>query len=347
MNETFNIGKLQFDSPTVMAPMAGVTDSAFRKMVKKRGCALVCSEMISANGLCHGSEKTFRMMEHKDGEKPLSIQIFGAKPANMARAARMAEQSGADIIDINCGCAVKKVVKTGAGAALMKNRGASESVIRAVCEAVKIPVTVKMRSGWEPSGEDALLLARIAQDCGADAVTVHPRTAKQRFSGKADKRVIADIKQALSIPVIGNGDIRTAGEALEMMNQTGCDAVMIGRAAVGDPWIFSRIRALLSGTEFTEPDLEMRFSEIKGYVSDMVSFYGETHACRIMRSRLGWLLKGLPQASRWREALTGISTKTDAYTILDDYQNQLSEPNLSDFQVRRTTDSTKPITKSA
>lgn len=340
MNKTFRIGKLQFDSRAVMAPMAGVTDSAFRKMVRQRGCALVFSEMISANGLCHGSEKTIRMMEHTAGEKPLSIQIFGAKPANMARAAQMAEQAGADMIDINCGCAVKKVVKTGAGAALMKDRRTSESVLSAVCSAVRIPVTVKMRSGWEPSGEDALLLARISQDCGADAVTVHPRTAKQKFSGKADRHVIADIKHALSIPVIGNGDIRTAGDAMEMMNQTGCDAVMIGRAALGDPWIFSRIRALRAGTKFAEPDLEMRFSAIKGYVSDMVAFYGESHACRIMRSRLGWLLKGLPLASMRREALTGIARAADAYAILEDYQDQL-------FEFFRTTDSTKPITKSA
>ncbi|MFP4158652.1 MAG: tRNA dihydrouridine synthase DusB [Desulfobacterales bacterium] len=340
MNKTFSIGDISPDNPTVMAPMAGVTDAAFRKMVKQRGCGLVCSEMISANGLCHGSEKTIQMMNHHPGEKPFSLQIFGSKPENMATAARMARQAGADIIDINCGCAVKKIVKTGAGAALMKNMKKAAQVISAVRGAVDIPVTVKMRSGWNPSGEDAVALARTAQECGADAVCVHPRTAGQRFSGSADWRIIAEVKKAVFITVIGNGDIRSAEDALLMMSQTGCDAVMIGRAALGDPWIFQRIRAMLSGTGFEEPDLEMRFSAIRQYVSDMIECYGETHGCRIMRSRLGWLLKGLPQASRWRESITGITGAGDAYAILDAYQDQLSG-------LLQTTDSRNPMTKSA
>lgn len=340
MHDAFNIGELRLDRPTVMAPMAGITDTAFRKMVKQRDCGLVCSEMISANGLCHGSEKTIQMMSHGRAEKPFSVQIFGAKPENMAKAARMAQQAGADIIDINCGCAVKKIVKTGAGAALMKDLKAAETILRAVRGAVDIPVTVKMRSGWNSSGRDALALAGIAQECGADAVIVHPRTAGQKFSGKADWRIISEVKQVLSIPVIGNGDIRTPADALQMILKTGCDAVMVGRAALGDPWIFSRIRAMLSGADFAEPGLEMRFSAIKGYVSDMVACYGETHACRIMRSRLGWLLKGLPEASRWREAVTGIAAAADAYAILDDYRDQ-----LLDFFI--TADYTNMMTKSA
>ncbi|MCF8094324.1 MAG: tRNA dihydrouridine synthase DusB, partial [Desulfobacteraceae bacterium] len=303
-----------------------------RKMIKQRGCGLVCSEMISANGLCHGSEKTIQMMGHAHSEKPFSLQISGAKPKNMATAALMAKQAGADIIDINCGCAVKKVVKTGAGAALMKEIKAAEKIFKAVRQAVDIPVTVKMRSGWDPSGEDALAIAKVAQECGIDAVTIHPRTVRQKFSGKAKWSIIAEVKQALSIPVIGNGDIRTPEDALEMMRQTGCDAVMIGKAALGDPWIFSGIRAGLAGACIEAPDLAMRFSAIKGYVSDMIACYGETHACRIMRSRLGWLLKGLPEASRWREAITGIATAADAYTILEDYLFRLQAENKSEIR---------------
>lgn len=332
MYKDLKIGGLRLENPTVMAPMAGVTDTAFRKMVRYRGCGLVCSEMVSANGLCHGSEKTVRMMEHAHTEKPFSIQIFGAKPKNMAIAARMAEQAGADIIDINCGCSVKKIIKTGAGAALMKNVKTAAEIFCAVRRAVEIPVTIKIRSGWDPSGEDALAIARAAQDCGINAVTVHPRTVRQKFSGRAQWRIITEVKQALSIPVIGNGDIRSPEDAVKMMRQTGCDAVMIGRAALGDPWIFSRILAMLSGVCFAEATLAMRFAAIKEYVSDMIGCYGEVHACRIMRSRLGWLLKGMPEASRWREAITGIATASDAYKILEDYLCKLHAENKSEIR---------------
>lgn len=340
INHNFHIGPLQIAHPTVMAPMASITDGPFRRMIKKRGCGLVCSEMISASGLYHDSGKTFDMLRHAETEKPFSVQIFGAKPDVMARAAQIAQQAGADVIDINFGCAVKKIVKTGAGAGLMRDRQHAEALIRAVRKAVDIPLTIKIRSGWDTSGEDAVDIAKTAQACGVDAVAVHPRTAGQKFSGKADWRIIAAVVRALSIPVIGNGDIRQPGDALQMMRETGCDAVMIGRAAIGNPWIFSQVHALIANRPFVEPDLEMRFSVIKEYVADMIACYGQTHACRIMRSRLGWLLKGLPEASRYREAITGITTPADVHAILADYQERLSG-------LFRTTDSTNPITKSA
>lgn len=319
----FHIGALRLCPPTVMAPMAGVTDTPFRSLVKQTGCGLVCSEMISANGLCQGTQKTLDMLKHRESEKPLSLQIFGAKPQNMARAAKIARQAGADIIDINFGCSVKKIIKTGAGVALMKDRQRARDVIAAVRDAVPVPVTIKIRSGWDASGLDALELAEMAQDLGVDAVVVHPRTARQKFSGTADWGVIAAVKRALSIPVIGNGDIWRPQDALEMLGRTGCDAVMIGRAAVGNPWIFSQVRDLMAGRPIAEPDLETRFSAIRGYVADMVACYGETHGCRIMRSRLGWLLKGLPEAGRFRRAVTGISTPADAGALLRDYQQRL------------------------
>jgi tRNA-dihydrouridine synthase B len=336
----FVISTARISPPTVMAPMAGITDAPFRRMVKQNHCGLVCSEMISASGLYQNSGKTVQMMDHGVAEKPISVQIFGAKPHLMAYAASMAEQAGADILDINFGCSVKKVVKTGAGAALMKDVKAARTVIAAVRSAVTIPLTIKIRSGWDPSGREALALAQSAQDLGVDAVCVHPRTAPQGFSGSADWSVISGIKQRLSIPVIGNGDIRSAADALEMMAQTGCDGVMIGRAAMANPWIFEQIRAMLAGRPAAEADLGMRFAAMRTYAAQMCACYGEAHACRLMRSRLGWLLKGLARASAFRQAVTRVSTMDEVSGLLADYELLLS----GDL---RSTDSTNPTIKSA
>jgi len=340
-NPLFAIGDIVISSPTVMAPMAGITDAPFRRMIRQTGCALVCTEMLSANALYQNSGKTLQMMDHTADEKPVSVQIFGAKPHMMAKAASMVEQAGADIVDINFGCSVKKVMKTGAGAALMKDLSAAGAVIAAVRQAVSVPVTIKIRTGWDDSGKDALALSQMAQDLGVDAVCVHPRTVQQRFSGTADWTVIGRVKDRVSIPVIGNGDIRHAADALEMMGQTGCDAVMVGRAAMGNPWIFEQIRALLQGRPAPEPDLEMRFCAMRNYANLMCGVYGEVHACRLMRSRLGWLLKGLPQASAFRQAVTQVSALDEVCTLLDKYQRLLSE----DF--RSTRASTNSMIKSA
>jgi tRNA-dihydrouridine synthase B len=203
------IGNVALLYPTILAPLAGITNLAFRRMVKALGCGLVCTEMISAKGLIYRSEQTQQMLASVAGEKPLSVQLFGADPDAMAEAAAMVEAAGADIIDINCGCAVKKVMKNGAGAALMKHPETVEQIIARMRRAVNIPLTIKMRSGWDGSGEQSDRLAGIAEANGCDAVTIHPRTVRQRFSGSADWSVIAAIKQKLSIPVIGNGDIRS------------------------------------------------------------------------------------------------------------------------------------------
>ncbi len=300
------------DSMTVLAPLAGISNLPFRMLAKEGGCDLVCSEMISAKGLVFQARKTLQYLDSTPEEKPLSVQIFGAEPDSMAEAAKIAEASAADILDINFGCSVKKVVKTGAGAALMKNPGLARSVLKAVRNAISIPMTIKIRTGWDTSGEQALTIARIAEECGADAIAVHPRTALQGFRGNADWAVIARVKETVSLPVIGNGDILDAADALRMRRETGCDAVMIGRAAVSNPWIFSQIKAMFKGESVKEPDMDMQFGIMLSYLRNSVKYLGEKTACFMLRSRLGWLSKGIPHSTRFREAIRQISSEAEA-----------------------------------
>ncbi|MGE0083872.1 MAG: tRNA dihydrouridine synthase DusB [Desulfococcaceae bacterium] len=300
------------DNVTVLAPLAGISNLPFRMLAKEGGCDLVCSEMISAKGMVFQARKTLQYLDSVAGEKPFSVQIFGAEPDSMAEAAKIAEASGADILDINFGCSVKKVVKTGAGAALMKNPVLARAVLTAVRKAISIPLTIKIRSGWDPSGEQALNIARIAEDCGADAIAVHPRTALQGFRGNADWSVIARVKESVSLPVIGNGDIMDAADALRMKKDTGCDAVMIGRAAVSNPRIFSQVKALCKGETVKDMDMDMQFDMMLRYLRNSVKYLGEKTACFMLRSRLGWLSKGIPHSTRFREAIRQISSEAEA-----------------------------------
>lgn len=318
-----NIGNLKLNNITVLAPLAGIANLPFRLIVKKAGCGLVCSEMISANALAYGSLKTKNMLRSCVDEKPLSVQIFGADPAIMADAAVMVEESGADILDINFGCSVKKILKSGAGAALMKEPEKTKAILTKIRATIKIPLTIKLRSGWDHSGEDAFKIAKIAVDCGVDAIAFHPRTAAQGFSGKSDWSLIATMKQRVFIPIIGNGDINEPKDAIDMLNQTGCDAVMVGRAAIGNPWIFQQIQALLNGEYISSIDLEKRFETMKTYLEASVKYFGELHACRMMRSRLSWFVKGLPNSSRFRVSITRIKTQAETEQLIDDYMNWL------------------------
>ncbi|MDD2318331.1 MAG: tRNA dihydrouridine synthase DusB [Desulfobacterales bacterium] len=323
MKPLLKIGPLVIDPPTVMAPMAGITDLPFRLLAKASGCGLVCSEMISANGLVYGSEKTRQLLISCPGEKPLSVQIFGADPAIMAEAAAMVQDSGADILDINFGCSVKKVLKSGAGSALMKTPEKAEAILRSVRKSVSIPLTIKIRTGWNPSGDEAMRIAQIAQDCGVDAVAIHPRTATQGFSGKAFHSLIGALKERLRIPVIGNGDIQNARDAVDMMEQTGCDGVMIGRGAIGNPWIFEQVRRRLNAEPRFEADMELRFQTMLDYLGMSVKYFGESRACRMMRSRLSWFVKGLPGSSRFRQAISRISSRDQAMEFIDCYRKML------------------------
>jgi nifR3 family TIM-barrel protein len=281
--------------------------------------------MISANGLVYRSRKTVQLMDSSPREKPLSVQLFGAKPEIMAEGAKIIEISGADILDINFGCSVKKVVKTGAGVGLMRTPDLASRVITAVRKAVRIPVTIKIRSGWDPSGEQALEIAMIAEACGADAISIHPRTATQGFGGSADWSLITKIKMQASIPVIGNGDVTCAEDAVRMLETTGCDGVMVGRAAIGNPSIFSLILARINGEPEPSLDYRHRFEIMKRYVDDSIQYIGEAHACRMMRSRLGWFVKGFPHAAAFRESIKHISSREDAFGLIEEYEEQLRQ----------------------
>lgn len=314
-----NIGPIHIEPATVLAPLAGITNLPLRLLAKEAGCGLVCSEMVSSHGLVYGSDKTMSLLKSTPAEKPLSVQLFGSDWAVMAEAAQRVALAGADIVDINFGCSVKKILKSGSGAALMRDPAKAETLLKAVREAITIPLTIKIRSGWDASGQQALDLARIAEACGVDAVAVHPRTARQGFGGHADWPLITRIKQATRIPIIGNGDITTAQEAIKMQHLTGCDAMMVGRAAIGNPAIFTQIKDLLAGHPAREIDLPARIAMMQRYLKASVGYLGEKKACYMMRSRLGWFAKGLPQAGRFRHAICHIESEAAANALIADY----------------------------
>jgi len=317
------IGPITLSSPTVFAPLAGITNLPMRLLAKEAGCGLVCSEMISAVALVHGTGKTRQMLDSAPQERPLSMQLFGADPAILAKAGRLVQTAGADILDINFGCSVRKILKSGCGSALMRDLPSARALLEAVRAAVDIPLTIKIRTGWDASGNQALELSHIAQDCGVDAIAVHPRTARQGFSGNADWNLIARVKSQSHIPVIGNGDINSADDALRMFKETGCDAVMIGRGAIGNPFIFHHIDELLAGRPLQAVEAIQRFDIMRRYLRASVQYLGEKRACPMMRSRLGWFSKGLPQASRFRHAIRHVSSESEALALIEAFEQQL------------------------
>jgi tRNA-dihydrouridine synthase B len=303
----------------VLAPLAGITNLPMRLLAKRAGCGLVCSEMISSNGLVYGSKKTVQLLDSAAEEKPLSVQIFGSNPQMMADAARLVQDSGADIVDINMGCSVRKILKSNSGSALMKDPPLVKRVLDAVRRAVTIPLTIKIRSGWEPSGRQAVEISQLAEACGVDAVAVHPRTATQGFRGKADWTIIAAVKKAVSIPVIGNGDITAPADALQMLSETGCDGVMVGRAAIGNPMIFGQILSAAQGRPVPALDERQRFAMMIDYLADSVRYLGESTACLMMRSRLCWFVKGMRNAGQFRNSIRFIGSQQEAESLIRAY----------------------------
>jgi tRNA-dihydrouridine synthase B len=317
------IDSIQIENSVILAPLAGITNLPHRLLAKAAGASLVCSEMVSANGLIRASQKTLRLLDTHVDEKPLSVQMFGHDPSVMAEAACIIESLGADIVDINFGCSVKKVVKTGAGVALMKNPGHAETLLNTVRKAIRVPLTIKIRSGWDISGKQAIEIAKIAEFQGVDAIAVHPRTASQGFRGLSDWSLITRIKQSVSIPVIGNGDINTWKDAIRMTQETGCDAVMIGRAAIGNPFLLTQTALALKGETPPENNPDRQLGIIRKYLRNAVEYLGEKHAMYTMRSRLGWFVKGLPHNCRFRESIKQLTTESEALDLINAYHKDM------------------------
>lgn len=316
----WSIGRVRLANRVVLAPMAGITDKAFRLIVSDFGCGLICTEMISATALSYHSSRTKTMLDLTGEPGPTSVQIFGSEPGVMADAARLAAAEGAALIDINMGCPAPKVVKNNEGCALMRDLTLAGEIIRAVVAASPAPVTVKMRKGWDQETVNAMELAKLAEKNGAAAVTVHGRTRGQFYSGRADWDIIRQIKAALSIPVIGNGDIRRPGDARDMLEQTGCDAVMIGRGALGNPWLISRTaHYLATGELLPEPTAAMKIELALEHLRMVAGFKGEYRAVREMRKHIAWYIKGLRDAARIREQVNNTCTIAGIEQTLHDF----------------------------
>lgn len=306
------IGNIKLPNPVVLAPMAGVTDLAFRILVKEMGCGLVYSEMISAKGLIYNNSHTREMLKIDERERPISMQIFGSEPEVMAAAAKIVANAGADIIDINMGCPTPKIVKNGEGAALMRRPDLAYAIIASVVDAVDIPVTVKMRKGWDETEVNAVQIARLAEKAGAAAVAVHGRTRAQFYGGKADWDIIRQVKESVGIPVIGNGDINSPQTALQAFKISNCDAIMIGRGCQGNPWLFRQIvYYLATGELLPGPTPAERAAMVRRHLDMLIELKGEYTAVREMRRHAAWYTKGLPHASEMRLKFNQAESRQD------------------------------------
>ncbi|NLW56190.1 MAG: tRNA dihydrouridine synthase DusB [Firmicutes bacterium] len=304
--------------------MAGVTDLPFRLLLKEQGCGLICGEMVSARALVYGNQRTIDMLATEPRERPVSIQLFGSDPETMAQAAEILVAYPIDLIDLNMGCPAPKIVKNGEGAALLTNPERAVRLVRAVTAAVSCPVTVKMRTGWAAGEAVAPRLAVLCQEAGAAAVAVHARYREQFYSGRADWAVIKRVKAAVSIPVIGNGDIFSAEDALRMRAETGCDAVMLGRGILGNPWLIRETVAALEGRPLPPPPTPAeRFALVRRHLRAQIEFCGEVRGVKEMRKHLTWYLKGFPGAARARDQINQARTQAEVLALLEDYEEEL------------------------
>lgn len=316
--ETIKIKNVEILKTAALAPMASVADKAYRMLCKRFGAAYAVGEMASSKGLCFSDRKTAELLQVSREERPMAVQLFGDDPDFMARAAVKAAEFSPDIIDINMGCPVPKIAGNGSGSALMKAPELAASIVSAVSGAVDIPVTVKIRSGWDDSSKNAVEFARIMEQSGAAAIAVHPRTRQQFYSGKADWSVIKAVKQAVSVPVIGNGDVTDAVSCARMYEYTGCDLVMIGRGSYGNPWVFSEIaRYLETGELLPRPDVCERMEVMLEHISLICAQKGEKCGMKEARKHAAWYLKGLRGAAGLRRECGSLSAYSDAESLAE------------------------------
>lgn len=301
-----------------LAPMASVADRAYREMCKSYGCAFLTSEMISSKGLVYGDKKTPKLCEITDFERPMALQLFGEDEYYFAKAAYKLLEFSPDIIDINMGCPVPKIVSNGGGSALMKDMKKAERIIRETVKAVDIPITVKIRSGWDEGSVNAPEFAKALEQAGASAITVHARTRAQMYSGKADPLVIKAVKESVSIPVIGNGDIVSGEDARRMYDKTGCDFVALGRASYGNPFVFEQINAFFEGKEYKPKTLEKRVETMLLHSEKIVEYKGEHRGMKEARKNIAWYVKGLPSAAKIRNRCSELNTLKDLYLLCEE-----------------------------
>jgi tRNA-dihydrouridine synthase B len=324
------VGPVTFPNPLALAPLSGITNLPFRRIAKDLGAGIVVSELVSSNGLVVAQARTLRYLLTHPDEHPAVMQIFGDDPDRMARAAAIAQAAGAPVVDLNIGCPVRKVVTRGAGCALMRDLPRSARLIRAVVRAVDVPVTIKIRAGWSAAEVNAPAYAAMAEAEGVRAVTVHGRTREQLFSGRADRDVIRRTVQAVSIPVIGNGDVDGPEAAAQMLDETGCAGVMIGRAAQGNPWIFREILTTWrTGQRPDPPTLEERLAIIRRHLDLHVEHAGPEAAVREMRKHVCWYTKGLPEGARFRHDVQAVTTLAGLEDALARYFEALSGPRAA------------------
>ena len=323
------IGTLQLSNWLILAPMSGRTNLPFRLIAKEMGAGLVSTEMISAMGLSRGQAKTYSYLATHPDERPVAAQLFGSEPDAMATSARIVADAGIDAIDVNMGCPVRKVVKTGSGAALMRDAEKVARIINAIRRCTPVPLTVKIRAGWSPREANALEIARVIEGNGADGICVHPRFASQGFSGTADWDLIGRIKERAKIPVIGNGDVSTPSSALQMRSETNCDGVMIGRAALSNPWIFKQTLEMEERGSFTTPGLEDRHRLIRRHYELLIRYLGEKRAAHLIRGLLLLYTKGLPSRGFLRGLISEIDGRERLLTTLHAYFGRIQEEGIS------------------
>ena len=321
-----HIGPFQLKNNLVVAPMAGVTDRPFRQLCKRMGAGMAVSEMVASNSLLRGAEKTLRRANHEGEVDPISVQIAGADPRMMADAARYNVDQGAQIIDINMGCPAKKVCNVMAGSALLKDEPLVGRILGSVVAAVDAPITLKIRTGWDRDNRNALAVARLAERSGIQALAIHGRTRACGFSGQAEYDTIAAVKAAVGIPVIANGDISTPEQVKEVLDYTKADAVMIGRAAQGRPWMFREILHYLeTGATLPPPEVEEIRRVLLAHLDDLYEFYGEHTGVRVARKHISWYTKGLAGSAAFRHTMNRLETSAEQRTAVDGFFAQLAD----------------------